>query len=897
MAAEAPNKLHRRLCQELAKQLSDHRVLLVFDPGQQLRPFLDDVASTEPSAAEPGALNLGEQQPSWVVAGSSLYQLRSQLEPLVAKDLPDPLLIYLPDRQEAEGRAVLLELIRAGGIFDIQLVNRARVYLREVLEPDKVQQLLQRPDLTYRDLALALEQSGEGGFSQLKALFQQQLQRNSSPENAELARFWLASDALDAAITAKGLQGELQDLLHSRWGLSFPADSSFAEWRQRAQRALLLHEFLHDWHGDELTSFARQSLPVGKAAEENALADVQGLRRSHAEAYIAIASRIEAELELPELISGERPGVLGSIDTFACEEQFLLRSVDAFLAKGDYTKAQELVAARHDSFWLVGQPTDAQQSRRRLQWDLARTAAALGLALDQAQAQLPKAAAPVEAWLAYQAQIAHHVDGLQRRLEQQVAELSASEVVIALGLEQLRGRYEALLEQQTQRFTDALQQAGWLIPGAFPQTRTWAERVQPGAGRAVVFWVDALRYEMGATLHERFSGWSREQLTDLKLEIAQAALPSITPVGMAALLPGAERSFAVADVDGSPCSVVDGVPVGWSNDKPKRIAHLRQRVPNVIVLNLLDVITSKPEALKDRLQGSAPIVITSEGIDNAGENDNARKASNPRSDMERELAVIEKAVRMLTKADLQVSLERFVITADHGYLHFPVDREPSMRIDPPDGKLFKLERRCWLGHPSALKPPCVEIPPSALGYGQEGLTVVVPRSSGVLKGGGSLCFHHGGSSLQELLIPLLSFRCAPPARANAGVAGSATGSTGKPKKQKPWPGTLVEKVTNRILMVPIELPVDLLNQGHTRQTVLAAYDCKTQELVATPIQAIGAELDRDTNRLTLSPGQAATIGLLIPGDWSGKKLYLELRDAATDLVLHKSPDLPVDLIG
>jgi hypothetical protein len=48
------------------------------------------------------------------VAGSSLYKLRSQLEPLVAKDLPDPLLIYLPDRQGAEGRAVLLELIRPG---------------------------------------------------------------------------------------------------------------------------------------------------------------------------------------------------------------------------------------------------------------------------------------------------------------------------------------------------------------------------------------------------------------------------------------------------------------------------------------------------------------------------------------------------------------------------------------------------------------------------------------------------------------------------------------------------------------------------------------------------------------------------------------------------------------
>lgn len=897
MTTAAPNKLHQRFIQEIGKQLSRHRVLLVFDPGEQLRPFFDDVTTTQPNGDELGTLILGEQQAHWTLAGTSLYQLRSQLEPHVSADLPDPLLVYLPKRQQSDCRAVLLELIRAGSVFDIQLANRARVYLREVLEPEKVEQLLQRPDLTYRDIALALEQSGGGGFSQLKALFQQQLDRASAPENVELARFWLATDALDDAIAAKGLNNELHDLLHSRWGLGFPAESSLAEWRQRAQRALLLHEFLHDWHGDELTAFARQSLPVGKAAEENALADLQGLRRSHARAYINMATRIEVELDLRSLISGERPGVLGSIDTFPCEEQFLLRSVDAFLANGAYAKAQELVDARRDSFWLVGQPTDAQQSRRRQQWDLARTAAALGLALDQAQTQLPKAAAPVETWLAYQAEVAHHSDGLQRRLEQQVAELTATEVEIAGGLEQLRSRYEDLLEQQSQRFTDALQQAGWLIAGAFAQTRTWAERVQPGAGRPVVFWVDALRYEMGATLHDRFNGWSREQLTDLRLEIAQAALPSITPVGMAALLPGAERNFAVADVEGSPCSVVDGVPVGWSEGKTKRLAHLRQRVPTAVVISLVELIRSKDDVLIEKLVGSGPVVVTSVGIDNAGERDTDENLANVRTDMQRELDTIEDAVRCLAALPLENPLERFVITADHGFLHLPLGREPAMRIDPPDGKLFKLERRCWLGHPSAVKPPCVEIQPAALGYGHDGLSVVVPRSSGVLKAGGSLCYHHGGSSIQELLIPLLSFRCPPAARPKGGAAGSATAGKGKSKKQKTWPGKLVEKVTNRILMVPIEIPVDLLNQGQGRQTVLAAYDTKTEDLVATPIQAIGAELDTGTNRLTLTPGQAATIGLMLPAEVSAKKLYLELRDAATDLVLHKSPDLPVDLIG
>jgi hypothetical protein len=171
MTTAAPNKLQARFCQALSRQLSLHRVVLLFDPAEQLRSLLDALATSQPSDGVPGALNLGELQAQWVVAGTSLFALRHQLEPLVCADLPHPLLVYLPQRQETDGRATLLELIRAGTVFEAQLVNRARVYLREVMEPEKVEQLLKQPDLTYRDIATALEQSGEGGFSQLKALF------------------------------------------------------------------------------------------------------------------------------------------------------------------------------------------------------------------------------------------------------------------------------------------------------------------------------------------------------------------------------------------------------------------------------------------------------------------------------------------------------------------------------------------------------------------------------------------------------------------------------------------------------------------------------------------------------------------------------------------------------
>ena len=480
-------------------------------------------------------------------------------------------------------------------------------------------------------------------------------------------------------------------------------------------------------------------------------------------------------------------------------------------------------------------------------------------------------------------------------MEQQVADLSAAAVEVAQGLEQLRNRYEQLLDKQTRRFTDALQQAGWLIPGAMPQTRIWAERVQPGPGRAVVFWVDALRYEMGASLHERFSGWSREQLSDLKLEIAQAALPPITPVGMSALLPGAERGFAVIEGDGEPCSVVDGVPVGWSDDKAKRLAHLQQRVPSAVVLNLVELIRSKEAVLLEKLAGTGPVVITSIGIDDAGERDKDEPLANVRADMQRELDTIEEAVRRLAALPLDHRLERFVITADHGFLHLPLGREPAMRIPPPAGKTFKLERRCWLGHPSAVQEPCIEIPPAELGYGSKGLSVVVPRSAGVFKAGGSLCYHHGGTSPQEVLIPLLSFRCNP-----AGAA--ARRPTPRPPRanapSKPaWPGELPGEdhqphpdAADRAARHPAQPGPE--PPGGARRL-------RQQERRAGrhPHPGHRRRARTGTNRLTLTPGQAATIGLMLPAEVSAKKLYLELRDAATDLVLHKSPDLPVDLIG
>ena len=78
--------------------------------------------------------------------------------------------------------------------------------------------------------------------------------------------------------------------------------------------------------------------------------------------------------------------------------------------------------------------------------------------------------------------------------------------------------------------------------------------------------------------------------------------------------------------------------------------------------------------LLEKLAGTGPVVVTSTGIDHAGERDTDDNLANVRTDMQRELDTIEDAVRRLAALPLEQPLERFVITADHGFLHLPLGR-------------------------------------------------------------------------------------------------------------------------------------------------------------------------------------------------------------------------------
>ena len=136
------------------------------------------------------------------------------------------------------------------------------------------------------------------------------------------------------------------------------------------------------------------------------------------------------------------------------------------------------------------------------------------------------------------------MDRLHRDLEAWCATLD-DEPVAAMALGKIRAAYEEVIRHIAEGFTASLQDGGWSVGEGQRQTEIFAQ-VQQGAPEPVAYFlVDALRYEMSLELAGLLT-----EAESLSVDPAVAALPTITPVGMAALMPGATADFSVVDAGG-----------------------------------------------------------------------------------------------------------------------------------------------------------------------------------------------------------------------------------------------------------------------------------------------------------------------------------------------------------
>lgn len=827
--------LHDYVGRQLGRHLRDRKVVAWFDPRSEFQPFIRELEATRD---DEGRVDAGGQRAAFHTYDGSLFELRDRVEPAVSVDQPEPLVVYLPGF-DVEDSSPLKELELGGHQWTPGLRRFARSALQEKFTDGHIDDLLKSDNIGYEDIARAAAVGGDEAPSVLKTLL------DGTSGDAQLAS-WIADEDLDESIRGKDAIHELRGLVRSRLDLELDEADDLAKWRSIVGRFVLAVEFQSDLDGESPPAIAAFDPTKDVANRCRTIAST--LREKYPDRYPGIADTAESELDLRSASIDAL--LLGSIDTFRFEEEQFLRRCSDLVRSGAYEQALAAAEGRTGSFWL------AHDVDRQAQWEAVRLAAGLGAEADAVGQALAKAPASPAGWIEKYAADWYRLDSAQRRFEAWLPKLEEDPDEYAIAA--VRDRYDEIVDRLSTGFVDAMSGASWECEGIRQQTAIFDDLVKPSAGPVAYFLVDAMRYEMGAELAARLQSHG-----EVTIEPALGVLPSITPTGMAALMPEASAHYDV--VEGSPklAAKVDGSVL---KDRQGRTNHIKARVPSSNDFDLPTVLARSTKKLEGEIAGVDLLVVRSTDIDAIGE----AGSHLARNVMDTVIDQLAQAVRKLAK----IGVTRAVIASDHGHLFAAVDRDDSMKIDAPGGETVDLHRRCWAGRGGATPPSCVRVSARDLGNDTD-LDFVFPRGTGVFKAGGDLAFHHGGPSLQEVVIPVISFRAT--ASAPAGANRPDVAVTGLPSA-----------ITNRIFSVKVTQS-SLLGGGTPIQPVLVS---DGQQVGAMGMVLGGGAEEGEA--VVLQQGAEADVVMMLEND-AVTKLRLQILDPATDAVLYESPDIPVQL--
>ena len=266
--------------------------------------------------------------------------------------------------------------------------------------------------------------------------------------------------------------------------------------------------------------------------------------------------------------------------------------------------------------------------------------------------------------------------------------------------------------------------------------------------RAFVIISDALRYEVAAELCDTITRMTRGKA---KIEAMQSVFPSITKFGMAALLPGKKIGID-RDNDSDTKVCVDDMPARTTQDREKILCIGN---PNSIAVRYNDVLNMKRAERRKLVSGKEVVYIYHNTIDAIG--DKASTESKVFEACEDSLQEISNILRIIVN-DMQGT--DIFITADHGFLYTysPLAEGYKIGKDVIAGTVYETGRRYALTEPSAaadfLMPVRLEDEFDGVpikGYTPQDCTRIRIPGSGEN-------YVHGGVSLQELCVPVISFR-------------------------------------------------------------------------------------------------------------------------------------------
>ena len=275
------------------------------------------------------------------------------------------------------------------------------------------------------------------------------------------------------------------------------------------------------------------------------------------------------------------------------------------------------------------------------------------------------------------------------------------------------------------------------------QRRFFMNKVDNLRERTVVIISDALRYEVAHTLYEKLV--SDEKCT-VSIDALEGVLPSYTPLGMASLLP--HKTIEYTDsyevlVDVKKCASTE-----------QRQTILQSYKPNSRCVQFDAIKNMKQKELRDIFTGQEVIYVYHNQIDARGD---AAKTENE------VFIACEEAVKeihnLIRKLSSTANTHHFYVTADHGFIYKRDKIEAHDKIGGVSGKDNSVGQRYSISqNPVEADGVCHTTIGTILGN-DDTRAISYPLASDIFKvPGAGQNYVHGGSSPQEMIVPLVEVK-------------------------------------------------------------------------------------------------------------------------------------------
>lgn len=631
---------------------------------------------------------------------------------------------------------------------------------------------------------------------------------------------------------------ELKALTTKTLGLTLHGDEADADdLRGQLWRYVLFSEFAADLPGG--LPAALTAVPRAAAKHERFVMELCAALRDSGSAqpfYEEFANKTADELNLGHHCQGIED--LGRLDTFAFEERSFLRCFAKTLLADEFEAAEALLKERSKSFWI-------RDAERAAQWKLAACCLNLRMRLSQlAVAIKMQSSRNVPAWIEFYVTEFCRADSFHRELEQVAQEAGTEGSPLDESLGRTRDEYRQLADRVARLFQTAVAQDGWPASGLPRATEMFERFVRPPwqqGKRVAYFWVDALRYELAQLLETALSGRH-----GVSIRPVCAQLPTVTKIGMAALLPGAETDLKLMVSGGEVTPTIKGQPVMTVTDRFK----LLQDFVGPNRTKLVDLEDLAAPTFSDDLAAVEVLVVKTSDIDLQGEN-------NPGYF----IRVLPAVIR-----NLQLALNRLagagfnlaIITADHGFCWFH-EANAGSSISKPVGEWVQVKERSLLGSGQNTADVIVV---DATHVGIRGDVAHYVAAKGLATFSKGVRYFHEGLSLQECVLPLMlvELRAASPTASAAPVRLVVT-----------YRGASSGKVTTLRPSIEISYPeTDLFGPVEVR-FLLEGFDStgkKIAEAAASP------NVDAGTKEVAIAQAKAIKVPIKIEEGFEGE---FELR--------------------